>query len=119
MEEKQVKNWTDRFDFQANGMAFDLRMTEVCTDEWKKWQEELLKIATSVINEMCRFKPQFNLQVRPQVFMDSELVEEEMVFRYCSEVGKVEVMFNFQPRTQEITYRNMEPTMYEEVYSLF
>lgn len=119
MKEKQVESWMERFDFQANGMSFDLRMTSVCVEEWGKWQEELMKIATSVISEMCRYKPQFNLQVRPQIFMDSELMGEKMLFRYCSEVGKVEVLFDFEPRTQEITYKSMAPTMYEEVYSLF
>lgn len=119
MEEKQVNSWVERFDFQANGMTFDLRLTTVCPEEWGQWQEELMLHATSIINEMCRFNPQIDLQMRPQVYVDSELNGESMLFRYCSEVGKVEVFFDFQPRTQEIFYKSMEPTMYEEVYSLF
>lgn len=119
MEEKQVESWVERFDFQANGMTFDLRMTSVYMEEWQIWQEELMKIATAIISEMCLTQTQLKVQEHPQVFMDSELMGKEMLFRYCAEVGKVEVLFDFEPRTQEITYKSMAPTMYEEVYSLF
>lgn len=119
MEIKPEESWVAQFDFQANGMTFDLRMTGVYIEEWEMWQEELLKKATEVIREMCQHQSQFYFSEQPQVFMDSEFTGKEMLFRYCAEVGKVEVLFDFEPRTHEITYKSMEPTMYDEIYSLF
>lgn len=118
MKEEQVKNWTERFNFQASGMQFDLRLTEVCTEEWGVWRQSLLNLATAVIHEMNRFASRFDVDGQA-VFEDTEFTGEEMVFRYCSEVGKVEVLFDFHPRTLEIRYKSMQPTMYEDVYSLF
>ena len=115
----QVQDMQKRFDFRANGMEYDLRLVSTTEKEWEKWQDELLKLATSVINEMCRYQPQFTLKVRPQIFTDTERTNTEMYFRFCSDVGRVEVVFDYEPKTLNITYKRMEPTMYEELYSLF
>lgn len=119
MEEARVADLQNRFDFRAEGMGFDLRLVDVCSEEWEQWQDELLGLATMVINEMCQCNPHYDLHVHPQIFVDWERSERDILFRYCSEVGKVEVLFNFEPKTHGISYNRMIPVMYEEVFSLF
>lgn len=119
MEEKQIGELQNSFDFQAEGMHFDLRLVGVCSEEWNAWQDELMELAASVIREMCWYNPEYNSEMCPHIFVDMERSEQDMVFRFCSEVGKVEVLFDIEPKTQGITYNRMLPVMYEEVFSLF
>ncbi|WP_442638139.1 hypothetical protein [Rossellomorea marisflavi] len=108
-----------RFDLLASGMTYDLRLISVTDKEWRQWQDELLKLATSVINEMCRYHSSFSLTKRPEIFQESARVGDQMVFRFHSEAGKVQVYFDCCPKTLQISYARMEPTLYEEVFSLF
>lgn len=119
MKANRIKDMEKRFDMLASGMKYDLRIVSITDKEWRQWQDELLKLATAVIHEMCRYHSSFSLTKRPDIFQESEQAGNEMIYRFHSEAGKVEVVFDCCPKTLEITYNRMIPTIYEEVFSLF
>lgn len=109
-----------RFEFQAKtkGLSYDLRIVSTTKAEWEAWKDELLEMSASSILEMYRTTNRFIRRSEINIFSESEQIGQEMVFRYFSDAGKVEVIFDVQPRTLEITYKDVVMTQYEETFSL-
>lgn len=114
-----LKDAQKRFDFKASGMTYDLRLISVTEREWERWQDELLAMVNQVMEEMIHLHSDHAFIENCQIFMDTERNDEEMNFIYCSDAGKVEVIFDFEPKTLSVTYNRMIPTIYETMHSLF
>lgn len=109
-----------RFEFQAKtkNLSYDLRIVSATKSEWESWKDELMEMASSPILEMYRMKNRFVRRSEIQIFSESEQIGQEMVFRFFSDAGKVEVQFELHPKTLEITYKDVLLTPYEETFSL-
>lgn len=106
------------FHDKTSGFYFDLRMTSTLVEEWLNWQDALLDMASVVIIEMYRGKDK-NVQLHEiSISSDSERIENEMVFRFYSSIGKIEVLFTFNPKTLEIHYKDVFICEYEETFAL-
>lgn len=106
------------FHDETFGFYFDLRLTSTLVEEWLNWQDVLLGMASAVIIEMYRGKDE-NVQLHEvSISSDSERIENEMVFRFFSSIGKMEVLFSLNPKTLEIHYKDVFMCQYEETFAL-
>lgn len=109
-----------RFEFQAKtkSLYYDLRLVSTTAQEWESWKNDLMEMSAGSILEMYRATNRFIRRSEINIFSESEQIGETMVFRFYSDAGKVEVLFDLNPRTLEITYRDVVMTQYEETFSL-
>lgn len=94
-------------------LNYDLRLVSITTEDWLEWEDNLERIVVGLFEKM---HPSLTSDL--MISRDSDVKDEEMRFIYYSDVGKVEIVFAFNPRTLEIMYKNITANKYEEIYSL-
>lgn len=94
-------------------LNYDLRLVSITTEDWLEWEDNLERIVVGLFEKM---HPSHTSDL--MISRDSDVKDEEMRFIYYSDVGKVEIVFAFNPRTLEIMYKNITVNKYEEIYSL-
>lgn len=116
---RELRDAEKRFEFKAKGLYYDLRLISATNDDWQKWKDELLDMTILLFLCMYRLNGQHIRASDLNIFLETEQVEGYMYFRFFSDVGKVELIFELNQKTLEINYQRLEVTRYDEVFSLF
>ena len=112
---EDLKTLEDEYDtiLSRLNLNYDLRLVSITGEDWNAWEDNLERIVLDIFEKMHP-----NRLLNLMITRDSDVRNEEMYFIYYSDVGKIEVIFAFNPRTLEIVYKNITVNKYEEVYSL-